>query len=490
MNPYVHGEVFVLDDGWEADMDIGTYERFLNLDLTKEHNITTGQIYHKVIEEERRGTYLGQCVQIIPHITEEIKRRIRNTVQRAKTDIAIIECGGTVGDIEGLPFLEAFRQMRLEEPRENTASVHITLVPKLKTVGEQKTKPTQHSVQELRRIGIQPDIIAARSGDPLTSAARKKISLFANVPEQCVFSLPDTDEIYAVPNMLERQGFSSVILKILGLGGPRIQDGWEGWNRVVEGFTSPTNSVTIAIGGKYVALSDSYVSVKEAIRHAAAASGTKARILFLDTERVEKDHGELRKLDKVDGIIIPGGFGARGAEGKIMMGEYAMKNAIPHLGLCFGFQLALVMFARSVLGMKGANTTEIDPDTPYPVIHLLPQQAGIERMGGTMRLGGYDIILEEGSLAHSLYKSTVIRRRHRHRYIPNPKYLEDFKKAGLHLSGRSSIGGHIEVIELPGHPFFFATQYHPEFTSRPESPDGAYVGLIKAALQRRNSKGG
>ncbi len=486
MNPFIHGEVFVLDDGYEADMDIGTYERFLNIDLKRDHNITTGQIFYEVIEKERKGAYLGQCVQIIPHITDEIKRRIRKTAKESGAEVTIIECGGTVGDIEGLPFFEAFRQMMLEEPRENTASIHVTLVPRLETVGEQKTKPTQHSVQELRRIGIQPDVIIARSEGLLTQNANKKISLFTNVPERCVFSLYDVEEIYSVPNLLEEQGFSRVISDVLNLKVRRIEEKWQRWKRVVEGYLTPKGVVKVALGGKYLALTDSYVSVKEAVRHACAHLRVKPELIYIDTEKVEKDPGKLRKLDVVEAVIIPGGFGERGTEGKIMVAEYALKNSMPFLGLCFGFQLSVVMFARSVLGLRGANSTELDPDTPYPVIDLMEEQREIEAIGGTMRLGGYEVSLVEGSLARSLYGKDEIRVRHRHRYTINPVYEHILDEKGLIISGRSVSDDRAEVIEVSKHPFFLATQFHPEFTSRPENPDASYVGLIRAAINSVN----
>ncbi len=486
MNPFIHGEVFVLDDGCETDMDIGTYERFLNIDLTGKHNITTGQIYFEVIEKERKGDYLGQCVQIIPHITDEIKQRIRETAKKSGVEIIIVECGGTVGDIEGLPFFEAFRQIMLEEPRENTASIHVTLVPKLETVGEQKTKPTQHSVQELRRIGIQPDIIIARSKSPITLNAKKKISLFTNVPESCVFSLYDVKEIYSVPSLLEDQGFSGIISKILELKIARVEEKWRQWNKVVEGYLASKGVVNVALGGKYVALSDSYVSVKEAVRHACAHLGVKLELVYIDTEEVEKDPQDLIKLNDVDAVIIPGGFGKRGAEGKIKVAEYALKNSIPFLGLCFGFQLAVVMFARSMLGLKEANSFELNPETTHPVIDLMKEQREIEAMGATMRLGGYEVGLAEGSLARSLYGKDRIRVRHRHRYTINPKYEHILEEKGLIISGRSILDDRAEVIEVSNHPFFLATQFHPEFTSRPEAPDAAYLGLIRAAINSIN----
>ncbi|NIN52695.1 MAG: CTP synthase [Nitrososphaeria archaeon] len=487
MNPYIHGEVFVCDDGTEVDMDLGTYQRFLGVSLSGENNITTGMVYLSVIEKERRGDLLGQCVQIIPHITNEIKRRIRSTSQKSRSEVVVIECGGTVGDIESQPFLEAFRQMRIEEPRENTASVHVTFVPFLETAGEQKTKPTQHSVQEYRRIGVQPDVIVARSKGKLRDYARKKIALFSNVHEENVFGLYDLDEIYSVPSMLEDQGFSSVFFKLLNLHERQKDETWRKWEETVKLFSVSSDTIKVAMAGKYVALADSYVSIREAIRHAAAHLGLKPQIEYIDTEKVEENPSYLNKLDQIDAVIIPGGFGPRGAEGKISVAEYALKEGIPYLGLCFGFQLAVAMFARSI-GLENANSTEIDPDTPHPVIDLLPEQRDVEKMGGTMKLGGHPIRISKKTLAYSLYKKEKIRRRHRHRYFISIDYEDDLVDKGLCISGRIIPGGYAAILEIPGHPFFFATQYHPEFTSLPWDPDAAFTGLFRAAIERKKAK--
>jgi CTP synthase len=486
MNPLIHGEVFVTDDGGETDMDLGTYERFLDVNLTREHNITTGQIYLQVIEAERRGEYLGRCVQIIPHITDAIKERIRAVVAKSGADIAIVECGGTVGDIEGLPFLEAFRQMRLEEGAENTLFVHVTLAPMLKPVGELKTKPTQHSVQELRRIGIQPDIVLVRSSIPLTEEARRKISLFTNVEYDCVISAPDTRSIYEVPEQLHGQGLVRVVARKLGLPGrePRL----EGWRRTVRPYTEAQEEVAVAMVGKYVELADSYVSVNHALIHAAGALGLRVRIVHVDSEAFESRVDALQELQAYDAILIPGGFGPRGSEGKVLAANFARVHGIPYLGLCFGFQMAVVSFARYACGLEGANSTELDPDTPHPVIDLLPEQKEIEELGGTMRLGGHDIVLVEGSLAHRIYGTTRIRERHRHRYELNQKYLELFRRHGLHFTGFSDNGRRAEILEIPDHPFYLATQYHPEFISRPGRPEPAYRAFIEAALARRRRR--
>ncbi|AIF69960.1 CTP synthetase [Palaeococcus pacificus DY20341] len=483
MNPYQHGEVFVLDDGGEVDLDLGNYERFLDTNLTFDHNITTGKVYSAVIEKERRGDYLGATVQVIPHITNEIKERIRKIAQ--DYEVVVVEIGGTVGDIESMPFLEAAREMQLEEGRENVAFVHVTYVPKLKVVGEQKTKPTQHSVKELRSLGIQPDAIIARSEDPLEEGARKKISLFTNVPEEAVISAYDVEDTYEVPLLLEKEGLARYLTKRIGLEErePNLED----WREIVEKYKKLDKTVEIAIVGKYVKLADSYLSIKEALKHSSVANNVKVKIRWIEAEDLERDGFKL--LEGVDGIIVPGGFGARGTEGKMMAVRYARENGIPFLGICFGFQLTVVEFARNVLGLKGAHSTEIDPQTPYPVVDLLPEQRGIDKLGGTMRLGAYPVKIKPNTLAHRLYGKELIYERHRHRWEVNPDFIAQFEEKGLVFSGVSGDDGRrMEILELPEHPYFIATQYHPELKSRPMKPSPVFKGLVEAAREKKYGK--
>ncbi|ALM74786.1 glutamine hydrolyzing CTP synthase [Thermococcus barophilus] len=483
MNPYQHGEVFVLDDGGEVDLDLGNYERFLDTNLTFDHNITTGKVYSAVIEKERRGDYLGATVQVIPHITNEIKERIRRIAR--DHDVVIIEIGGTVGDIESMPFLEAARQMQLEEGRENVAFVHVTYVPKLKVVGEQKTKPTQHSVKELRSLGIQPDAIVARSEDPLEDSARKKISLFTNVPEEAVISAYDVEDTYEVPLLLEREGLGKYLVKRLGLENREPE--LKAWEKMVAKYKSLKDSIEIAIVGKYVKLKDSYLSIIEALKHSSVANEVKVKIRWIEAEDVEKYGVGL--LEGVDGIIVPGGFGARGTEGKMMAIRYARENDIPFLGICFGFQLTVVEFARNVLGLKGAHSTEIDPNTPYPVVDLLPEQRDIDKLGGTMRLGAYPVRIKPNTLAHRVYGTELVYERHRHRWEVNPDYIEEFERAGLIFSGISEDDKRrMEILELPEHRYFIATQFHPEFKSRPMKPAPVFRELVKAAKEKKFGK--
>ncbi len=478
MNPYQHGEVFVLDDGGEVDLDLGNYERFLDTNLTSDHNITTGKVYLTVIERERKGEYLGSTVQIIPHITEEIKRRIKKIAMQTMADVVLIEVGGTVGDIESMPFLEAMRQLRMEEGERNVFFVHTTLVPVVSVVGEQKTKPTQHSVKELRSLGIQPDMIVGRSREPLSEETRRKISLFCDVPYEAVISAPDARSIYEVPLIFEEQGVGEYILGKMQIRGrtPR----WKEWKKYLDRLFNPRDEITIAIVGKYVHLKDSYISHKESFTHVASFLRLKINLKWIDSEDLEDEGTTL--LDGVDGILIPGGFGPRGTEGKIMAAQYARENGIPFLGVCFGFQLATIEFARHVLGYEDANSTEL-ARTEYPVIDLLPEQRGVDKLGGTMRLGAQKIIIEKGSMAHSIYGTTEIYERHRHRYEVNPDYIEEFEKHGLHFSGRDESGIRMEIFELKGHPFFMGSQFHPEFKSRPLKPSPLHLALAKAALE-------
>jgi CTP synthase len=481
MNPIMHGEVFVTNDGGECDMDIGTYERFLNVDLNRDHNITTARIYAKVIEAERKGEYLGQCVQIIPHVTDEIKNRIKATAKRDNVDVLVVECGGTVGDMESLPFLEAMRQMRLEEGSDKTLFVHVTLAPMLDVVGEIKTKPTQHSVQELRRIGIQPDIITVRTKVPLDASAKKKISLFANVEEKAVISSHDSSSIYTVPEILEEQGMHIIAIRKLNLDTRPFR--WNEWAEVLNSYKNFKDHVKIAMVGKYVKLADSYVSVNQALSHAGAKLGYKANIDFIDSEQLE--NGNLQTLDSYHGILVPGGFGERGSEGIINTANYARMKNIPYLGICFGFQLAAVAFARHVCNLPNANSTEINTKTEDPVIDLLPEQNGIDNMGGTMRLGAHEIDVVQNTIAHKIYGSTKIVKRHRHRYEFNQKYRGMFEKLGMIFSGASDNGRRMEMLEIPNHNFYFAVQYHAEFTSRPGKPEEAFLSFVKASIKRK-----
>ena len=486
MNPYTHGEVFVTDDGGETDMDLGNYERFLNRDMTKLNNITTGQIYKKVIDDERHGRFLGKSVQIIPHITDEIKRRIRDLAEREKVDVLVVECGGTVGDIESLPFLEAFRQMRMEEGHTKTFFLHVSLAPELSVVGEMKTKPTQHSVQELRRIGIQPDMTVVRGTRILPAEAKEKISLFTSIPLESVISDPDVESIYRVPRLLQREGVLKPIQDQLGL---RSRLSMKTWNRVADRFVDRPRTVRIAMVGKYANLADSYVSVNQALSQAGAYNGANPRISWIESEEIERDEAKLDLMDGYDGIVLPQGFGGRGVEGKIAAANKARESGIPFLGLCYGFQLASVSFARNVLGLKDANTTEADPATPHPVIDMLPEQRKVTDLGGTMRLGGHDVFIKKPSRAFDLYKTDKIRERHRHRYELNQKYLKRFEDHGMRYTAFSDNGRRAEILELDGHPFYMATQYHPEYVSRPERPEPIYVAFVAACVKRAKSGG-
>jgi CTP synthase len=485
MNPIAHGEVFVTDDGGETDMDIGNYERFLDTNLTRQNNLTTGSVYLQVIQEERAGKFLGKCVQIIPHITDAIKVRIRVLANQQDTDILVVECGGTVGDIESLPFLEAFRQIRLEEGPTNCLFVHVTLAPSLEPVGEQKTKPTQHSVQELRRIGIQPDVIVVRSQTPLTKDTREKISLFTSVELKSVISNPDASSIYLIPDILRAEGIVETTLEKLRLS-PHTPD-FEPWQHIANQFVTTKDSVKIAMVGKYTALADSYASVNEALLHAGALQNLGVMIENVDAQEFETNSESIKKLEDYHGILIPQGFGKRGSEGKILAANYARENAIPYLGLCFGFQMAIVSFARHVLGLIDANSTELNPSTNHPVIDLLPEQKSVKDLGGSMRLGGHDISVVDGTLASRIYQKSTIRERHRHRYEFNQSYLKSFENSGMYFSGFSDDGRRTEILEIREHPFYLATQFHPEYISRPGKPEPSYHNFVKAAASRKIS---
>lgn len=486
MNPYMHGEVFVTDDGGETDLDLGWYERFLDLSLKQENNVTTGLIYKSVIEKERRGDFLGRCVQIIPHVTNEIKNRIKAIGKTSNVDVVLTEVGGTVGDIEGLPFLEAIRQMRLEEGYNNTLYVHVALVPILDVTSEMKTKPLQHSVNELRRIGIQPDTIVARSQRMIDAEVSRKIALFGTIPENAVFCSFNAESVYQVPLLLDKQGMGDFICQRFGYNCE--QPPFTEWRHFVDAIVKPTYEVNIALVGKYAGLTDSYVSMSEALRHGGAANKTKINITYLEAEKFEQDPNNIEELKAYDGIFVPYGFGPRGTEGKIAAIKYARENDVPFLGICYGFQLATIEFARNVCGLEGANSTEIDPGTPYPVIALMPEQRGIEAKGATMRLGEHKIVLQKDSTAYNLYKSEEIYERHRHRFEVNLEYINILTKNGLLYTGKSTDGRRMETLELPSRYFHFASQFHGEFKSRPAKPSPEYYGFINACLNKKLGK--
>jgi len=483
MNPYQHGEVFVLKDGSEVDLDLGNYERFLDRDLTSDNNITTGKVYSTVIERERRGDYLGSTVQIIPHITDEIKRRIRNVTQQSETDILLIEVGGVVGDIESMPFLEALRQMKLEEDG-RMFFIHVTYVPMLSSVGELKTKPTQHSVKELRSIGIQPDSIIARSPGILSEDVRNKIALFTQVDNKAVIGVPDVSDIFQMPLVINESNLVDIILEKFRKEGNNIENVGKSeliqWKNLLRNILNPKDKVEIAIVGKYVNLKDSYISHEHAFMHVTGNTGIGVKIRWVNSETEMND---FEKLKGVHGILIPGGFGSRGIEGKIKAITYARKNKIPILGICLGFQLQVVEYSRNVLDFKDANSTEFEPGTHYPVIDLLPEQIGITKLGGTMRLGDKPVLIKEGTKAYSLYRTNLIHERHRHRYEVNPRYLKDLEQSGLKFAATDETGYRMEILELVDHPFFMGSQFHAEFKSRPFKPSVLHLGLVEAAYQ-------
>ncbi|MFB6151410.1 MAG: CTP synthase [Haloarculaceae archaeon] len=474
MNPFQHGEVYVLKDGGEVDLDLGNYERFLDIDMTSDHNVTTGKVYREVIEKERAGDYLGRTVQVIPHITDDIKRRIREVAEG--TDVCLVEVGGTVGDIEGMPYLEALRQFAHEQDDEDILFVHVTLVPYSKN-GEQKTKPTQHSVKELRSIGLQPDVLVGRCDDPLERKTKEKIALFCDVPTDAVFSNPDVEDIYRVPLVVEDEGLDEYVMSELALADRAVPpaDRENGWRELVT--QERTGSVDVALVGKY-GLEDAYISIYEALKHAGLAHNVSVNTEWIHSEDLADGHGG--QLDGADAVVVPGGFGSRGTEGKIEAVRYARENGVPYLGLCLGFQMAVVEYARNVLGLADAHSAEIDEDTPHPVIDILPEQEGVDDMGGTMRLGAHVTEIEPDTLASEIYDDTTCTERHRHRYEVNPEYIDDLEAAGLVFSGTS--GRRMEVLELPDHPYFVGTQFHPEFRSRPTRASPPFVGLLDAAL--------
>ena len=492
MSPFQHGEVFVTDDGAETDLDLGHYERFVNTTMKQKNNFTTGQIYESVLRKERKGEYLGQTIQVIPHVTDEIQRVIHESVEGA--DIGLIEIGGTVGDIESLPFLEAIRQMRIELGDERALFIHLTLVPFIRSAGEIKTKPTQHSVKELRSIGIQPDILLCRSEKQIPLDERRKIALFTNVPEKAVISAIDADSIYRIPLLLHEQGLDKLAVDKFRFDVPQAD--LSEWRDVIDAWENPSHEVEIAIVGKYISHSDAYKSLSEALMHAGIKTRTKVKINYVDSEVVE-DEG-VHFLNGADAVLVPGGFGERGIEGKIAAVKYARQNKVPYLGICLGMQVAVIEFARDVANLEGAHSTEFLPNTPHPVIALVTEwqdEAGnIETrdktsdLGGTMRLGGQKACLVAGSLAHKLYRKDVIKERHRHRYEFNNHYLQQLNQAGLRVSGKSIDGRLVEMIEISDHPWFVACQFHPEFTSTPRGGHPLFSGFVNAAHQYHASQ--
>ena len=485
MSPYQHGEVYVTDDGAETDLDLGHYERFTNSPIGKLNNVTTGQVYYSVITKERRGDYLGGTVQVVPHITDEIKERIRAVSRGKRYDVMISEIGGTVGDIESLPFLEAARQFRQEEGRENTIFIHLTLIPFIRAAGELKTKPTQHSVGTLREIGIQPDILLCRTEKRLSKDLRSKIALFCNVDPEAVIEARDVRSIYEVPLMFKDQALDQVICRYLHMEykAGNLND-WK--KEVVDRALFPKYQVTIGVVGKYVELQDAYKSLYEALKHAGIANDTRVVIKRINSERLIKGRLE-HYLNKVDGILVPGGFGNRGIEGKIRAIKYARENSVPFLGICLGMQCAVIEFARNVLGLKGANSTEFNKKTPHPVISLLEEQENVANLGGTMRLGASICEVKRNTFAYEAYGAEEVSERHRHRYEFNNKYREDFVKSGLRISGVFQNGRLVEIIELENHPWFVASQFHPEFKSKPDKPHPLFKFFVAKALELKRS---
>ncbi|HEY9777358.1 MAG TPA: CTP synthase [Planktothrix sp.] len=487
MSPYQHGEVFVTEDGAETDLDIGHYERFINVDLSRMNNVTAGGIYKTVLDKERRGDYLGGTVQMIPHVTNEIKNFLRKAAQHAAADVVIVEVGGTVGDIESLIFLEAIRQMRKDIGRDHVCYIHVTMIPNLRTTNELKTKPTQHSVDTLRSRGIQPDILVCRTERLLSTSIREKLSLFTDVDINAVIQCKDVQHLYEVPLLMEQEGLAERVLERLHL--PNNPPELTEWMDLVDRVKRPTKTVNVAIVGKYVMLSDAYISVVESLRHAGAKLGSAVNIKWVLSEDVEK-HGAAEYLSDADGIIVPGGFGDRGIEGKILAGEYARTKKVPYLGLCLGMQTAVIEFARNVAGMENAHSTEFNPKTPYPVIDLMPDQHNVVLKGGTMRLGRYPCHLKKGSIAERVYGNDEISERHRHRYEVNNSLREQLAKSGLIFSGVSPDNNLVEMIELADHPYFVACQFHPELKSRPDNAHPLFVGLVEASINQRAATDG
>jgi CTP synthase len=487
MSPFQHGEVFVTEDGAETDLDIGHYERFLDQNLARNANHTQGGIWDRVLRRERKGDYLGKTVQVIPHITDEIKDRIRRSAEQSDADVVISEIGGTVGDIESLPFLEAIRQFRREAGAENVLYIHVTLVPYVDSAGELKTKPTQHSVNELRRIGIHPDVVVCRSRDVMSDDVREKIALFADVEPEDVIANEDVPDVYLVPAALQAQGMDDLVCRKLGLPQGRAELGE--WAELTDRIAERDVTVTIGLVGKYVKLHDAYLSVHEALKHAGIHHGCHVKVEWVDAEGMSLEEAR-RELGKVDGVLVPGGFGSRGWEGKILACRVAREHEIPYLGICLGMHVAVSEFARHVVGLDGANSTEMDPETPFPVIDLLPEQKEVEDLGGTMRLGAQAVEVAEGTRTHETYGEPVIHERHRHRYEVNNHYRQQIVDAGLVVSGTFQEGRLVEIVELPDHPWFVASQFHPEFKSRPTRPAPLFREFVGAAHDRARARQG
>jgi len=483
MNPYQHGEVYVTDDGAETDLDLGHYYRYTNSPLSAISNVTTGKVYQTVITKERRGDFLGGTVQVIPHITNEIKHQIHQVNRKYNVDVVIVEIGGTVGDIEGLPFLESIRQMKNEKGFGNSVNIHLTLVPYIRAAGEIKTKPTQHSVGKLREIGIQPEILMVRTEKHIGEDSKKKIALFCNVEDECVIEAKDVADIYEIPLLFRNDGLDRIILKRLQLKPKKALSPMKDWKKIVETRKNAEGVVRIGVVGKYITLQDAYKSIDEALQHGAIAGGVRLELVKIESDNLEKkNEKELEEIFKgINGILIPGGFGSRGIEGKLAAARFAREKKIPYFGICLGMQIAVIEFARNVCGMAGANSTEFSKKTKYPVISLLSEQKNVKWMGGTMRLGQYKCGLGAGTLAKKLYRSSSIFERHRHRYEFNGAYKKTFRKRGLILSGIHPKGDLVEIVELKGHPFYIAVQFHPEFKSKPDKPHPVFAGFIKAA---------
>ena len=483
MSPYQHGEVYVTDDGAETDLDLGHYERFTSMVATRNSNWTTGKIYLSVIQKERRGDYLGRTVQVIPHITNEIKEAIR--LASRDVDVVLVEIGGTVGDIESMPFLEAIRQFRLDAGRENTLYIHLTLVPFIGTAGELKTKPTQHSVRDLRSIGIQPDVLLCRTDRFLDADIKRKIALFCDVPEEAVITAKDVDTIYEVPLVLKAEGLDQIVLKQLGL--PLTSARTEAWEELVDRIKHPTDELTIHVVGKYTGYEDSYKSLNEALFHGGFAHRLKVRLNWVEAEALEREGGSAL-LDGADGILVPGGFGSRGTRGMMNAAEYAREHVVPFFGICYGFQWATVEFARNVCGLDGADSTEVDENAPHKVIYKLRDLLGVDDLGGTMRLGRYECELAKGSIAERIYGTSLVSERHRHRFEFNCLYEKELADKGMRVSGRSPDGKFVEIAEMPSHPWFVAVQFHPEFQSKPLKPHPLFASFVEAAYRHKSGK--
>ncbi|MEO8633216.1 MAG: CTP synthase [Chloroflexota bacterium] len=487
MSPYQHGEVFVTEDGAESDLDLGHYERFIDRNVTRASNLTTGQIYNSVIAKERRGDYLGATVQVIPHVTNEIKERIHRVAREQQAEIVVVEVGGTVGDIESLPYLEAIRQFRNDVGRQNVMYIHLTLLPRVAT-GELKTKPTQHSVKELRSIGIQPDVLIARADEPIDEDLREKIALFCDVKIDNVISEPNAWSIYAVPLMLEEAGLGRIVVEELGLGERASEPDLVEWRFLTDRIRNARIPLTIGLVGKYIELPDAYLSVAESVKHASWAAGCNVKLVWIDSEKLERDR-DVEPLIGLDGIVVPGGFGYRGIEGKVQAVRFGRERKVPTLGLCMGMQCMVIELARTALGTEDANSTEFDAFTPHPVIDLLPEQRDIADKGGTMRLGSYPCVLEAGSLAGRAYGQPIVLERHRHRYEFNNSYRELLAQHGLKFTGLSPDGRLVEIVEIADHPFYLGTQFHPEFKSRPNRPHPLFTSFIDAALEYARANG-